>query len=142
MGNVAPQVTVEGDKTLRTRVGRPVQLSAITTDDGRPSARPISYAVGQSHEVPNSATGLRFSWYYYRGPGTVTFDPPRTKVWEDRRDGGNSPWSAGWRSPPILPDNRWTATATFSEPGTYVLRALAHDGGLIDFEDVAVVVDP
>jgi len=30
--------------------------------------------------------------------------------------------------------------ATFSEPGTYLLRALAHDGGLIKYEDVTVIV--
>jgi hypothetical protein len=30
--------------------------------------------------------------------------------------------------------------ATFSEPGTYVLRALASDGGLIAYEDVTVTV--
>jgi len=72
----------------------------------------------------------------------VTFDPRQTKVWEDRRDGGDSPWSAGWQTPPIPPDNRWTVQATFSEPGTYVLRALAHDGGLINYEDVTVIVRP
>ena len=27
--------------------------------------------------------------------GPVMFDPPQTKVWEDTRDGGNSPWSSG-----------------------------------------------
>ncbi|MEE3137137.1 MAG: hypothetical protein VX291_04290, partial [Gemmatimonadota bacterium] len=94
----------------------------------------------QSHFVPNSATGLRLSWFRYRGPGEVMFDPAQTKVWEDRRDGGDSPWSAGWQTPPIPPDNRWTVQATFSEPGTYVLRALAHDGGLIKYEDVTVIV--
>jgi hypothetical protein len=77
----------------------------------------------------------------YRGPDTVTFDPPQTKVWEDTRDGGNSPWSAGWRTPPAPPDNKWVVRATFSKPGTYVLRCLAHDGGLSTFEDVAVVVN-
>ena len=142
VGNQGPEVTVGGDRTLRTRVGRSVQLSATATDDSKPAARGISYGVGQSHEVPNSATGLRLSWYHYRGPGTVTFDPPQTKVWEDRRDGGNSPWSAGWRPPPIPPNNLWTTSATFDAPGTYVLRALAHDGALVDFEDVTVVVDP
>ena len=96
--------------------------------------------VGQSHFVPNSATGLRLSWFVYRGAGRVDFDPPQTKVWEDRRDGGNSPWSAGWTTPPIPPGNRWTAQATFNEPGVYVLRALAHDGGLIAYDDVTVTV--
>jgi hypothetical protein len=99
-----------------------------------------AFLVGQSHFVPNSATGLRLSWFVYRGAGKVSLDPPQTKVWEDHRDGGNSPWSAGWSTPPIPPDNRWTVHATFSDPGTYVLRALAHDGGLIDYDDVTVTV--
>jgi hypothetical protein len=142
VGNLAPEVRLESERSLRARVGEPVTLSVIATDDGRPPARPISYRPGQSHEVPNSATGLRFSWYHYRGPGAVTFDPPQTKVWEDRRDGGQSPWSAGWRVPPIPPENRWTAQATFAEPGTYVVRGLAHDGGLLDHVDVTVVVTP
>jgi hypothetical protein len=142
-GNQAPEVRVEGERTRRARVGEPLTLSAIATDDGKPGRRAMSAAlVGQSHFVPNSATGLRLSWYHYRGPPTIELDPPQTKVWEDRRDGGNSPWSAGWQVPPIPPDNRWTVRATFPEPGTYVLRALAHDGGLIDYEDVTIVVTP
>jgi hypothetical protein len=32
--------------------------------------------------------------------------------------------------------------ATFRAPGTYVVRALAHDGGLIDYGDVTVTVSP
>ena len=126
---------------MTVSVGEPVTLSAIATDDGKPGPRSISArSVGQTQFVPNSATGLRLSWFRYRGPGGVVFDPPQTKVWEDRRDGGNSPWSAGWETPPIPPDNRWVVRATFGEPGTYVLRALAHDGGLIAYEDVTVVV--
>jgi len=140
-GNQAPDVRVEGERTRRARVGEPLTLSAIATDDGKPGRRAMSAAlVGQSHFVPNSATGLRLSWHHYRGPPTIELDPPQTKVWEDRRDGGNSPWSAGWQVPPIPPDNRWTVRATFAEPGTYVLRALAHDGGLIDYQDVTIVV--
>jgi hypothetical protein len=141
-GNQPPEVRVESEMTLRTRVGQPVTLSAIATDDGKPNRRAMSpRLVGQSHFVPNSATGLRLSWYHYRGPGPVSFDPPQTKVWEDRRDGGHSPWSAGWSTPPVPAENRWTTQATFTVPGTYVLRALGTDGGLIDFEDVTVVVE-
>jgi hypothetical protein len=90
--------------------------------------------------VPNSATGLRLSWFKYRGSGPIEFDPPQTKVWQDHRDGGNSPWSAGWQTPPVPPGNKWTVRATFSEPGAYTIRALAHDGGLIDYDDVTVTV--
>ena len=143
VGNEPPEIRLEGESTRRVRVGEPVALSAVATDDGKPGRRGMPAGlVGQSHFVPNSATGLRFSWYHYRGPGAVAFDPPQTKVWEDRRDGGSSPWSAGWQVPPIPPENRWTARVTFAEPGTYVIRGLAHDGGLVDWEDVTVVVTP
>lgn len=142
VGNEAPRMTLESERTVHARVGQPVSLSAVVTDDGKPRRARLSYRVGDSHEVPNSATGLRFSWFQYRGPGTVTFDPPQTKVWQDTRDGGNSPWSVGWSVPEVPADNRWAAKATFSEPGTYVVRGLAHDGGLFDSEDVTVVVTP
>ena len=142
-GNVAPVVRLESERRLTAKVGQPVALSAIATDDGKPGRRPMSARlVGQSHFVPNSATGLRFSWYHYRGLGGVSFDPPQTKVWEDRRDGGKSPWSAGFQVPEIPPENRWAARATFDRPGTYVIRGLAHDGGLVHWEDVTIVVTP
>jgi len=140
VGNLPPEVTVEGEQLMTVKVGESVTLSAVATDDGKPNRGSIPATVGQVQFVPNSATGLRLSWFQYRGPGKVMFDPPQAKVWEDRRDGGNSPWSAGWVTPAIPAENRWVTQATFSEPGTYVLRALGHDGGLIDYEDVTVVV--
>lgn len=141
IGNVAPTLTLKGPATRSVSARESVTLSATAVDDGKPRRRPMSaFLVGQSHFVPNSATGLRVSWFRYRGPGQVAFDPPQTKVWEDRRDGGNSPWSAGWAPPPIPPDDTWTVQATFNEPGIYVLRALAHDGGLVAYDDVTVTV--
>jgi len=141
MGNQPPKLTIESPKALTVKAGEPLTLSAVASDDGKPKARPMpAYLVGQSHFVPNSATGLRLSWFKYRGAGKVEFDPPQTKVWEDRRDGGNSPWSAGWQPPPVPAGNKWTVRATFSDPGTYTLRALAHDGGLVDYGDVIVTV--
>ena len=143
IGNTAPEVTLETPpRRCPVSAGEPVMLSAVADDDGKPAPRSIPVAlIGTSHFVPNSATGLRLSWFRYRGPGEVTFDPPQTKVWQDHRDGGNSPWSTGWETPRVPDDNRWTVQATFSEPGTYVLRALAHDGGLIDYEDVTIDVN-
>ena len=95
--------------------------------------RPVRFTV-------DSATGLRLSWFVYRGKGTVVFDPVQVKVWEDTRDNANSPWSYGWRTPPVPPDGKWVARATFREPGTYVLRCQAHDGGLATTGDVTFVV--
>ncbi|MEE2635877.1 MAG: hypothetical protein VYE68_01420 [Acidobacteriota bacterium] len=141
VGNVAPQLTLEGPKTMSVSAGDPVTLSAVVVDDGKPTRRPMpAFLVGQSHFVPNSATGLRLTWFRYRGPGAVTFDPPQPKVWQDTRDGGNSPWSVGWEPPPLPPEDRWVVQVTFREAGTYVLRALAHDGGLVDYDDIAITV--
>ena len=74
--------------------------------------------------------------------GIVVFDPRQTRVWEDTRDGASSPWSYGWKTPSVPPEGKWVVGASFSQPGTYVLRCLAHDGGLATAEDVTVVVSP
>ncbi len=141
VGNQAPVLAIEGQKSRTVKVGEPLVLAAIATDDGKPNPRNMPATLGGNYMLPQSANGLRLSWFVYRGPGkTVIFDPPQSKVWEDTRDGGNSPWSAGWVNPPVPPAGKWVVRATFSEPGTFVLRSLAHDGGLSTFEDVAVVV--
>jgi hypothetical protein len=45
--------------------------------------------------------------------------------------------------PPELPeDGRWVAEVTFSEPGTYILRGRADDGGLFTDRDIIVTVRP
>jgi hypothetical protein len=46
--------------------------------------------------------------------------------------------------PPPAPvkDRPVPVTARFSEPGTYVLRVMAHDGGLAATQDVTVTVLP
>ena len=143
VGNRPPELTVEAERMLTATVGQPITLHAVATDDGRPTPRPIpSFWIGRSRSTLTAATGLRLSWFRYRGPAPVSFDPPQTKVWEDFRDGGGSPWSAGWERPPIPSDNRWVVRATFHEPGTYLLRCQAHDGGLQAYEDVRVVVNP
>jgi hypothetical protein len=146
IGNKAPTLVVDGDKTRTVKVGQPVVLSALATDDGKPRPRPmpspLSVAAQSARGTPNAANGLRLSWFVYRGPDKVSFDPPQIKVWEDYRDGANSPWSAGWAAPPVPPEGRWISRATFRDPGTYVLRCLAHDGGLMSSQDVTVVVIP
>ena len=143
VGNKAPVLKVEGTKALTAKAGEPVTLIATATDDGKPNPRSMPPVLGGNYILPNSANGLRLSWFVYRGPArAVSFDPAQAKVWEDTRDGGNSPWSAGWVNPPVPPEGKWTVRATFREPGNYVLRCLAHDGGLSSSEDVTVVVTP
>jgi hypothetical protein len=62
------------------------------------------------------------------------------KTWEDTRAGTNSPWAPIWLAPPIPADGRISAKATFSEPGTYILRALADDGALTTGENLTITV--
>ena len=143
-GNKPPALTIEGDRRRTIKAGQAISLTAVAIDDGIPKPRGMqrlnpSFA---SRFTVDSATGLRLSWFVYRGAGKVVFVPPQTKVWEDTRDGGGSPWSYGWRTPPAPPGGKWIVTAKFAEPGTYVLRCLAHDGGLSSAEDVTFVVTP
>ena len=142
-GNEPPVLAVEGEMARRAKVGQPVILGARASDDGVPKPRampPPRPAARGAGGTPNSASGLRVAWIVYRGAGQVTFDPPQFKVWEDYRAGADSAWAPGWTTPPAPPDGMWVVRATFSEPGTYVLRCLAHDGGLATHEDVTVTV--
>jgi hypothetical protein len=166
-GNKPPTLTVEGEKARTVTVGETVTLAAISTDDGIPKRRVIrssgtrrpandakeneaaARTSGQTFVAPrigarccpDSASGLRVSWLVYRGPAAkAAFDPEQLEAWEDYRDGRNSPFSEGWEPPPLPADNKWVTHVTFSDPGTYVLRCLAHDGGLFTLEDITFTV--
>jgi hypothetical protein len=143
----APVVKVEGSKTLTAKVGQPLTLSATVTDDGIPKPRQIPpERVKQAMRIPpyrptvNKNIGLHLAWLVYRGSGAVEFDPPQIKTWEDTRSGANSPWAPIWVAPPVPPDGHYTAHVTFSEPGTYVLRARADDGALTGDDELTVTV--
>ncbi len=143
VGNKAPVIALEGSRSRTVRAGEPLPLVAVATDDDKPNPRNMPPVLGRDYSLPNSAKGLRFAWFVYRGGARhVAFDPPQHKVWEDTRDGGHSPWSAGWVNPRIPPGNRWAATATFSQPGTYTIRGIAHDGGLSSTAEIVVTVTP
>ena len=140
-GNQPPELRVDGPPNRSVKVGETLQLAAYATDDGIPEPRALPPIPFQFRVTPDSASGLWVSWFVYRGDGAdVDFSPQQISVWEDIRDGANSPWSSGWGAPPAPPGNRWEASATFDEPGTYVLRAWADDGGLMSYEDITVIV--
>lgn len=61
-----------------------------------------------------AGSSLAINWSVVSGPGTVTFDNPQQA----------------------------STTATFSLPGTYVLRLTANDSDLITDDDVVVTVNP
>ena len=135
--NLAPTVRVEGSLQRTVAVGAPLELAALASDDGIP---PV-------HEAPlrlvgrHGAWGLRVAWIVFRGSEShVTFDPYQFKTYPDYRS--HSPWTPGWAPPPLPSDGRFPVTATFSQPGEYLIRVQAHDGGLKDTEDVTVTVMP
>ncbi len=168
--NKPPVVKVEGSKAITAKVGQPVRISAVVTDDGVPARRGEGLAgaavanrgsrsdralatsdaaprANRAMQPPARATvgknvGLHISWIQFRGPGAVKFDPIQIKAWEDTRAGANSPWAPIWTPPPMPADGKLPVTATFSAPGTYVIRGLADDGALLGWDDVTVTVTP
>lgn len=84
---------------LTTSIGTPLPLSVWATDDGRASG---SVARSGREGVPVTLT-----WFKHQGPGDVTFSEPTAQVGE--------------------PYGKAMTTATFSQPGDYVLRVRAND---------------
>jgi hypothetical protein len=168
--NKPPLVKVDGPKTWKVKAGESVTLLAVVRDDGIPKRRMAGLAgaavagrgsrsdaaalranadspqrINRAMQPPSRVTvgknvGLHLSWFVYRGAGTVTFDPPQIKVWEDTRAGAESPWAPIWTAPSMPADGKVTVRVTFAEPGTYVLRSLADDGALTAFDEVTVTV--
>jgi len=157
--NRPPVVRVDGPKTLKATVGKPLTLTAWVLDDGIPKPRRSQQvaAAAQSAAAAQPArrnpalvpptrvtvgkvTGLHLSWFVYRGAGKVTFAPEQIKPWEDTRAGANSPWAPLWRPPTMPADGAVVVSITFDEPGTYVLRGLADDGALLGGADLTVIV--
>ena len=155
--NISPSIRLEGGAERTVRVGEPLGLVAVVTDDGVPErseradgppedATPeerLARAMRAPVRVTVAKTNaLHMTWFPYRGRGSVEFEPPQVKPWEDTRPFQNSPWSPMWVAPEEPEDGRWVATATFLEPGDYLLRGRADDGGLFTDVEVRVRVQP
>ena len=166
--NKPPVLRVDGSKTLTAHAGQPLAITVHVTDDGVPKPRPSGLAgaavsnegsrsdaarenarnplrANRAMQPPFRSTvgknvGLHISWFVYRGPGTVTFDPEQITAWEDTRTGANSPWAPIWVAPELPASGKIPVHVTFSEPGTYVLRVRADDGALLDDAEVTVNV--
>ena len=129
--NTPPVVTVRPvEQTIP--LGARATLALSATDDGLPrnrtplpvqSVSPQLYAVppvppargpaptSQANPTagrggPQTGPGLSQEWFKYRGPGKVTFSPALT----------------------MLANGSGATTATFSEPGDYVLQVVVDDG--------------
>jgi hypothetical protein len=135
------------------RDGKPQPGLKVKPADGkayRPNTRGQSASASAAADAvyrppvasaPQSGPGLRLSWIVYRGnAAVVTFSPDQMKTWTDSRAYANSPWSPPYIIPEPPPDGKWVVQATFQEPGTYQLRAVASDGSLFTYDDVTVSV--
>ena len=160
--NKPPTIEIQGRKALTVKVGEAVTLTAVVNDDGIPKRRGAGLsgaAVNTAGSrnvtattIPNRAmqpparvtvgknVGLHTSWFVYRGKGAVTFSPDQIMSWEDTRAGANSPWAPVWAPPEMPADGKVVVTATFWEPGTYVLRSRADDGALTADGQITVTV--
>jgi hypothetical protein len=108
--------------------GAPLTLTTFVKDDGLPKPLvPKARPAGEPGKAQtNSASarprlGLNVTWFVYRGPAKVTFDPAE---------------------PILVADGKATTTAHFEQPGTYVLRATANDGALSTSSDITIAVSP
>jgi hypothetical protein len=124
--NKPPKLEIQGQKKMTAKVGQPLPLAAVVTDDGIPKRRQpgLSGAAVSNQSTRRDAVegrpgsenpiranramlpparvtvgknvGLHVSWFVYRGAGKVTFNPEQIMVWEDTRAGANSPWAPVW----------------------------------------------
>ena len=149
-GNVSPTVTVEASQAS-IAVGQPLTLTARMTDDELPTPvperdpdaprrrrQPTLIPPDDAPDIPDnipqyskpnpSRNHMSVRWVVYRGPSYAGFDPTGYQEWKEGMEGD------GWTS------GTFETTVTFSEPGTYTLRAFASDAMLISTANVTITV--
>jgi hypothetical protein len=119
--NKAPVVTVSDAQTVT--LPNPATLTATATDDGLPKPYRRAPSNPDRDAQARRPIGVQMKWIQYRGPGKVTFSPDASTVVHGE---------------PVTLKSQ----ATFSVPGTYVLRVTANDGQLFTSRDVTVIVKP
>jgi len=119
-------------KTLTARVGEPLPLMLYLTDKGNtvnqldqfgPAAEPAATAArGAAARGRGGASPITMRWYKHRGPAgeSVKFDPVAPMVVADAE-------AVKLFQKPGDFTGKASTTATFSEPGEYVLRAQLND---------------
>ena len=129
--NQRPFVSVDdGSDALEVTLPNSLEITVIAGDDGVPPPNP-RLAERNPRRGPKSqaivdprnaaTTGLAVTWLHWRGPGQVTFAP---------------------RVPEIGEGGRAVTTVSFTEPGTYVLQAVADDTVFVTSMNVTVTVHP
>jgi hypothetical protein len=155
--NEPPAARLVGSDHVTVNVGEPLTLTVTATDDGKPGPRPprpprsgtgaaldttptvvvpglptfggnrsgagsgVGGPTDQNMVKARVAyeTGLAVTFLHYRGPGNVTFEP---------------------MAMPVKPGSQAVTRARFSEPGTYVVRAMADDSSFTTPVDITVTV--
>jgi hypothetical protein len=131
--NQYPVLDVEGGTTRMVKTGEPLRLTGITSDDGLPGPR--------IEKTTPAGPALVAGWLLYRGNDAhVTLDPEQSNPDFRSRDRMCQNVPPTPQSSALPPDGKFTVTAIFNEPGTYVLRALARDRALKTTRDVTVTV--
>ncbi len=127
-----PSIETDGPQAFTVAVNEPLRLAVTVRDDGFPGPakrRMNTEEGGGASPAPDTAirlprppsapaqdmvsaasaakTGLAVTWLHYRGPGSVAFEPMTVPI---EKTGGPA-----------------ATVARFSEPGTYVVRAVAND---------------
>jgi hypothetical protein len=122
--NKPPVITIDSKPAVTA--GRPVSLTAQVSDDGLPKPRmdlqahPGAFPTAQSDRTRASGPrGLTVTWFEYRGPAQVIFEPV---------------------GPIPVVEGRASTTARFADAGTYILRATANDGALSTSAEIVVTV--
>jgi hypothetical protein len=99
--------------SLTATVGNPLTLKAWVADDAK-------LGVGQK---PPPGPAVTLTWSKFRGPGEVAFANPRPRVEPSaEKSSEKDPQPSG-----AAFSGKGSTTATFSEPGEYVLLVVAND---------------
>jgi hypothetical protein len=135
IGNTPPTISfdekgpaVQGPKPLEVqrtaKVGVPLTLTVWAADDDKRLMRgPAGSGRGRggaetAPPVAAEPAAVTLTWQKYRGPGEVKFENAKPKV--EAVPGSEIPVKNVF-------NGKATTTATFSEPGDYVLRVIAND---------------
>jgi hypothetical protein len=102
-----PRAAVTQASALSTNVATPLALNVWASDDEK-------YSSGSNAPLRKPPPSVTLTWSKYRGPGEVTFAKASPAF--DKLPGGTLPFNG-----------KATTTASFSEPGDYLLHLTAND---------------
>jgi hypothetical protein len=136
-----PSIKLLGPAQLTTMVGQPLVLTTEVKDDGLPTPRATRSGAGNARGAGAGAVSTLPRPQNPVAQAVVKLDPGMRLgvIWIVHRRSTPAPVSfAPMKS--AVADGKAATAVTFSQPGTYVIRAYADDGILLDSTDVSVTV--